>query len=136
MTSRGHAEATLFACPTCAVQLDEAPLDGEVVRRCPRCGGIYFGPGQLESIVHIVRLFQSIHLEEEDIDSVSEEERARILCCPMDGTPMTKLGIAGLALDQCSSCRGIWLDDGEIAALKMAETHIRGNIQLYIRLGR
>lgn len=128
--------ATACACPACAAQLQDALLDGEVVRRCPRCNGTFFEHGQLESILHIVRLFQSVHLKEDDIDSISADERASLRHCPLDGSGMDKVEIAGLTVDSCGSCGGIWLDDGEVTALKMAETHIRGNIQLYRKLGR
>jgi Zn-finger nucleic acid-binding protein len=129
-------EGASCACPVCSVDLQPVLLDGELVRRCPQCNGMCFERGQLESIVHIVKLFQSVRLSEDDIDSISPEERARTRCCPLDRSRMKKAEIAGLTVDLCGSCGAIWLDDGEITALKMAETHIRGNIQLYMKLGR
>ena len=128
-------EGGACACPVCGTQLQRALLDGELVRRCPQCNGMCFERGQLESIVHIVSLFQSVRLSEDDIDSISPEERARTRRCPLDQARMRKVEIAGLTVDQCG-CGAMWLDDGEITALKMAETHIRGNIQLYMKLGR
>ncbi len=127
---------TTCASPMCGTELEEVLVDGEAVWRCPRCNGMYFEKGQLESIVHIVKLFQSVRLMEDDIDSIPPEEHARRRRCPLDQSRMRKVEIAGLTVDLCDSCGAIWLDDGEITALKMAETHIRGNIQLYVRLGR
>jgi Zn-finger nucleic acid-binding protein len=123
-------------CPVCGADLQKFTIDGQTVDRCPECSGVYFGRGQLESIVRIVRLFRSVQLDEPDIDAVPEEERQRVMACPSDGGVMAKRQIAGLTVDVCDRCGGVWLDDGEITALKMAETHVRGNIQLYIRLGR
>jgi Zn-finger nucleic acid-binding protein len=125
-----------LTCPTCRGCLEKVELDGRTVDRCPSCNGIYLEAGQLESVVHIVKLLQSVRLAEEDIDTITEEERRRRLRCPKDGKKMMKTPAAGLTVDVCRACGGMWLDDGEITALKMAETHIRGNIQLYIRLGR
>jgi Zn-finger nucleic acid-binding protein len=129
-------ERAACACPVCGTELQRVFLDGELVRRCPQCNGMCFERGQLESIVHIVSLFQSVRLSEDDIDSISPEERARTRSCPLDRRRMNKIEIAGLTVDRCASCGAMWLDDGEITALKMAETHIRGNIQLYMKLGR
>ena len=83
-----------------------------------------------------MKLLQSVRLAEDDIDTVPDEEKHRRLRCPRDRKKMRKVPVAGLTVDVCDTCGGVWLDDGEITALKMAETHIRGNIQLYLRLGR
>ena len=125
-----------LTCPVCRTCLDRVDLDGRKVDRCPSCNGIYLEKGQLESVVHIVKLLQSVRLAEDDIDTVPDEEKHRRLRCPQDRKKMKKVSVAGLTVDVCDTCGGVWLDDGEITALKMAETHIRGNIQLYLRLGR
>jgi Zn-finger nucleic acid-binding protein len=44
--------------------------------------------------------------------------------------------VGGEVVDRCPECAGVWLDDGEVAALKLAEEHIRRYIDLYIRLGQ
>jgi Zn-finger nucleic acid-binding protein len=38
-------------------------------------------------------------------------------------------------MDKCPTCKGIWLDDGEAAALMIAQGHVRANVGLYLRLG-
>lgn len=37
--------------------------------------------------------------------------------CPKDQTPMERLHLAGVAVDRCPSCGGIWLDAGELRAI-------------------
>jgi Zn-finger nucleic acid-binding protein len=122
-------------CPACSVPLAEVDLHRETVDRCPSCNGIYFDAGELESIVRLVRLAQGAALEEDEIETVSPQESARALACPADGTIMEKQDIGGTVVDRCPLCRGIWLDNGEIVALRMVENHIKENILLYVRLG-
>ncbi len=122
-------------CHECDLDLIEIDLHGQKVDKCQKCEGLFFDKGELESILHLVELYQTIKIDEKDIDSVPEHEHKRIVSCPEHNTPMKPLDLAGLVIDQCPECKGLWLDDGEISALKMAENHIQQNIQLYIRLG-
>lgn len=101
---------------------------------CPACGGAFFDHGELESIVQIVDIFKDIRLLEEEIDTVSRHEKERILLCPECTVELDPKEIAGEIIDICPECRGIWLDKGEIIALKIAENHIKEYLNLYIRL--
>ncbi len=38
--------------------------------------------------------------------------------CPLDGATMGKEIVVNLILDRCPSCRGVWLDGGELELLK------------------
>lgn len=122
-------------CHECNQPLDKIEMQGQIVDRCPKCNGTFFDKGELESIVHLVKLYRSLKIDEEEIDSVSELEHKRIVRCPEDDAEMQPRDIMGLTVDLCPECQGIWLDHGEIAALKLAENHIRQNLNLYIRLG-
>ncbi len=123
-------------CPACAAELLPSRLHGQEVDRCPDCRGVYFDAGELEAVVDLVRLFDDVELLEPEIDSANEREPSRDLSCPADGTAMEKLEVGGEVVDRCPECAGVWLDDGEVAALKLAEEHIRRYIDLYIRLGQ
>ncbi|GAB4285155.1 MAG: hypothetical protein Kow0029_31930 [Candidatus Rifleibacteriota bacterium] len=122
-------------CYSCNKKLDLIRLHDQTLDICPECQGIFFDQGELESVIYLVKLFQTEKLEEEDIESVPEHEIKRIVQCPEDQTSMVPLDVMGLTIDQCPHCQGIWLDRGEIAALKLAENHIKQNLSLYIRLG-
>lgn len=122
-------------CPVCKIPLVETKLHGQQIDRCPKCKGIFFDKGELESIIHIVELFQSVSINEKEIDTVSSTEKERNFLCPHDNITMKKEEIAGLTIDICPKCTGIWLDGGEITALKTSENHIKRNLNLYIRLG-
>lgn len=122
-------------CHECNQPMQEIDLHGQKVDECSSCLGIFFDKGELEDIVHLIELYQKIPIAEADIDSVPVEEHRRIVKCPHDSIPMDPRDIAGLVIDVCPECQGIWLDAGEISALKIAENHIKQNLQLYIRLG-
>ena len=40
-----------------------------------------------------------------------------LLMCPNDNTPMQTLDRSGVQFDMCPSCRGVWLDRGELEKL-------------------
>ncbi len=122
-------------CPVCNIQLDEKQLESEIVDICSSCGGIFFDKGELESIVHLVEIFQQIKLSEPEIDTVSQKEYDREFLCPECGVIMEKRDYSGIYIDFCRTCEGIWLDNEEINALKLAEQHVQKNIELYKRLG-
>jgi Zn-finger nucleic acid-binding protein len=122
-------------CPTCDKPLIEVARGGQRVDRCPTCHGIFFDAGELEAIVAMMDLYHSIKLEEDEIDIVPSEERTRRVSCPADGADMEPRQVGTLTMDTCPSCDGIWLDDGELVSLMLAEQNIRDNLNLYIRLG-
>ena len=49
--------------------------------------------------------------------------------CPVDGTVLVPVERSGIEIDHCPSCRGVWLDRGELD--KMA---IMGALSLYLNL--
>lgn len=43
------------------------------------------------------------------------------MICPRDGGPMVTYTRAGVQIDQCETCKGIFLDRGELEQLAQAE---------------
>ena len=123
-------------CPIDNNSLYEITLKNEKIEICPICQGMFFDGGELEHISHLVELFRSIRLNESDIEASESLGDDSVLACPVDGEKMTKREIGGQIVDICPKCNGIWLDNGEIIALRMAERHIIDNLNLYIRLGQ
>ena len=122
-------------CPTCEVALVERHMARQDIDRCPSCAGAFFDAGELEAIVGLVGLLHGAVLDEPEIDSVSVQEHDRIVHCPADRAEMTPEDVGGLVMDVCPTCKGIWLDSGEVTGLKLAERNIAENLNLYIRLG-
>ena len=129
-------KSPMRTCPLCEVNLDEVDLQHETVDRCPACSGIFLDRGELGSIVKMVRIFREIELGERDIDNIPEGDLDRAIACPADGSSMEPVDMGGVVVDVCSDCGGIWLDGGEMAALKLAESNLRANLGLYTRLGK
>lgn len=122
-------------CPVCKTALTKEFIHNETVDRCKQCNGIYFDKGELENISHIIRLFQQSNMDEQEIKTGALARHTRHVKCPVDDETMEAYGLAGIIVDICPHCDGIWLDDGEIQALKIAENHIKQNLNLFIRLG-
>jgi Zn-finger nucleic acid-binding protein len=40
--------------------------------------------------------------------------------CPIDGGEMAKEIVLNLIIDRCPSCRGVWLDGGELEDMRRA----------------
>lgn len=123
-------------CPVCQVPMRTVTQHRQEIDLCPRCGGRFFDAGELESVILLVRCFEEVSLDEEDTESIPEEEVRRVEICPKDGASMEPQEIAGIVVDRCPVCYGIWLDRGELVALKLAEDTIRQHLNLYLRLGR
>jgi hypothetical protein len=41
--------------------------------------------------------------------------------CPKCGANLTEIDFKGIKIDECSSCRGMWLDAGEFDAVAKIE---------------
>ena len=121
-------------CPCCTDQsLGEYWTQSQMIDRCAKCGGQFYDHGELESIIKMVQTLQQIELDEPDIETLDPRTRSRYVC-PVDGEEMKRNDYGGVAVDSCLKCKGIWLDKGEIIALKATEDHIRNNMNLYINL--
>lgn len=105
-----------------------------MIDRCATCGGQFFDENELAPIIKMVEIIQSIKINEPEIETLSEASRPSYQC-PEDGTKMIREDYGGVPIDKCPECDGIWLDKGEIIALKGTEDHIKNNMKLYISLG-
>tara|TARA_B100001142_G_scaffold272088_1_gene278911 strand:- start:246 stop:638 length:393 start_codon:yes stop_codon:yes gene_type:complete len=122
-------------CPKCHNQvLGEYWTQSQMVDRCATCGGQFFDVNELESIIEMVEIIKEIEIDEPDIETLQETSTPSYLC-PEDENKMVREDYGGVSVDSCPKCDGIWLDKGEIIALKGTEDHIKNNMKLYISLG-
>ena len=122
-------------CPTCKTALKHVEANKRVLDACDTCGGTFYDAGELDAIVELLTNAHNLDIGEPDIPTVPEHEHAREVACPADGTAMEAREVAGEIIDVCEKCGGVWLDDGEAAALMRTEMHILRNLNLYYRLG-
>lgn len=64
--------------------------------------------------------------ESENQARMQEEERQRLkdlhfMHCPKCGMKLAEIDYKGVKVDECSACRGIWLDAGELETVSQME---------------
>jgi uncharacterized protein len=65
-------------------------------------------------------------IEDERQKTLAENEKKSLrelhyMKCPKCGMELIQIGYKGLKIDECSACKGIWLDAGEFAAVSKFE---------------
>lgn len=100
-------------CPKCVgVSMTLETWPGTEFERCPRCQGIFLDAGELE------RMLVSSEVSRADapvFTPLSEaHDMVRGVChrCQEEMEPI--LGPRNTRLDRCPSCRGVFLDQGEL----------------------
>lgn len=68
-------------------------------------------------------------IEEEKQKLLAAEEKTRLkelhhMCCPKCGMRLVEIDYNGIKVDQCSGCKGVWLDNGELEAVAKLEKPI------------
>lgn len=79
---------------------------------CPKCKGIWLDPGELKKMVKDRKISDYLT---KDIGTKSESK----LVCPRCGGLMDIEKADDIEVDVCLSCRGVWLDEGELEDLKL-----------------
>jgi hypothetical protein len=64
--------------------------------------------------------------EERQKKQSSKEEREKLrelhfMKCPKCGMDLIEISFKGMKIDECSTCKGMWLDSGELDALAKIE---------------
>ena len=77
---------------------------------------------------YFVRIEQEMkeQREEQRKKHASKEQREKLrelhfMKCPKCGTDLMEIDFKSIKIDECSSCRGMWLDAGEFDALAKIE---------------
>jgi acetyl-CoA carboxylase beta subunit len=58
------------------------------------------------------------HASKEQLEKLKE---LHFMKCPKCGTDLIEMDFKGMKIDECSACRGMWLDAGEFDALAKIE---------------
>jgi len=104
-------------CPRCGVRLARRRLRSVEFRRCPSCGGSWYGADKLRILKN-----RAAHGDYRwiDIDLWKDRRKFRSgrqehLACAKDGQPMVtvRYGDSTIRVDICERCQGIWLDAKE-----------------------
>jgi len=109
-------------CPRCnTVTTTEQVKDLEVAfetDNCPACGGMWFDGGDLSQIDKVI---EPVYYENRKIPS--KHIQLETLMCPScnNGQVLEKrphVRDKYVIIDCCPSCNGIWLDKGELEAIR------------------
>jgi Zn-finger nucleic acid-binding protein len=127
-----------YPCPVClGVRLEKTRVGtrGELVLdSCRRCGGIWFELGEVQRLKRLrpQTLWDRLGAREEafrmqchachvPMDRNAAECAAcgwtNAIDCPVCQRPMQPQTHAGLRLDTCRTCKGVWFDHSELAAI-------------------
>ncbi len=111
---------------------ESPPQRDLILDLCPRCGGIWFEPGEF----HLLRSGTRVELGRSLISrphtarchacmaSVGRDAEMCAACgapnkidCPHCCRPTRRIRYEGLTLDVCIKCRGVWFDRHELSAI-------------------
>jgi len=87
------------------------------VDACPKCQGVFLDKGEILRLTGN-RALNHFLTKQVGIDSDSQ------LVCPADGGIMDLEDAAGIKVDVCLSCFGLWLDQGELEQLQDADPKV------------
>lgn len=109
-------------CPNCGRTMDEITIAGVDVDYCREgCQGLFFDNRELE------RMDQAHEAASDPVlQGILEHERAadsrtHPLVCPRCDIKMRRHAYAlgtGIHIDRCYGCNGVWLDRGELSAVR------------------
>lgn len=105
-------------CPECRQPLVALELDGIEIDRCLRCGGTWLDFGELEELAARAASPDSQPTDLLTTPSTWGKRTARR--CPRCRRRLRRASLSAspeLQLDRCPDDQGLWLDEGELAAL-------------------
>ena len=110
-------------CPACSSPLSQHCIGGVTIDACAAgCGGLWFDRFELRRLDDEHEAHGDELVGFGDGRTVDHEARRRCPSCEAGHVMMRRLFAPGLALeiDECPGCGGIWLDRGELAAVRSA----------------
>ena len=106
-------------CPTCKKPLQITRYEGEKVGLCTACNGFFMGHKNLRNIEQSREV--SIPMESVSPATASATIEGVRQCpkCKLDMIKKDYGELGAAVIDYCQSCRGIWLDPGELERIQV-----------------
>ena len=115
-------------CPACKTKTLQPYRDSAIgleIDACTECNGLWFDPKELTTFLQSDamkrRFLWADAVPAESVGYVINTTRRR---CPRDESGMNEKIYAGITLDFCPQCKGLWFDDGEVR--QIMERYKRG----------
>ncbi len=109
-------------CPACGHYLSEKVVDDLVVNVCDGgCGGIWFDDSDLDDVDDQDELAGDMLVDIKQDLSISVDRSCKRACPCCDGVTMQQRQYSPrhlVDIDECPRCGGIWLDAGELDAIR------------------
>lgn len=114
-------------CPNCSETLRTIQYEGIEIETCDSCGGEWLDDEELKKIVKV----REVRFDPEERKAIAQSATIvgvevdladRDLPCPKCGGQTDAInygGDTGILIDRCTSCKGIWLDAGELEKIQM-----------------
>ena len=121
-----HDNDTPRTCPRCNIKLKaiDLKLNGRfLIDRCEECLGIFFDPGELETILEAT--VSNVHgIDRAGLEAINEKRETNqypvsYIKCPVCEQLMHRINFgakSGVIVDRCKE-HGVWLDGGELRQL-------------------
>ncbi|MFO7958596.1 MAG: rhomboid family intramembrane serine protease [Candidatus Brocadiia bacterium] len=109
-----RARASRRQCPKCDQPMNSVSIKGAEIDLCPGCSGMWFDPGELSRAVGFK------FKESADGRALAGADRTEHRC-PACAVPLYERDLgdhAGVRIDQCPQCSGIFLDRGELTRVQ------------------
>lgn len=101
-------------------------VSGVEIHPCARCGGVWFSRTELEHLAQSAgSLLGRLDLQHEPAEEPGLSVVLGSLRCPACRGALLEFQYfwaPGIPLDGCPTCRGVWVDDGEMERLESAAT--------------
>ena len=106
----------MIMCPKCRREaMTQETFGGIEIDRCPVCKGVFLDKGELEKLIA-----QNASADTLGFSAMSDAMDEVPAHCPRcDAAMPARTGPAGLRIDMCDKCGGIFLDQGELATLQL-----------------
>ncbi len=108
--TKSNPRSEKIECPRCWKQMDQVKKDRVEIDVCPECKGIWLDTRELLKLTDE----KALH---EFLTRYAELEGDSELVCPRCGGLMNAETAKGVEVDVCTTCKGVWLDAGELEAI-------------------
>lgn len=99
-------------CPKCKSELEVLKVKGLNILYCKDCKGMWIKTATLKKIANMLDLKTEI-VNPVEMEAINVKEEPKI--CPECTKTMEKVYFNGIIVDKCTTCNGIWFDNGELS---------------------